>query len=68
VYVPNSTSDLYNYNFKSVRQANPHELLFEQQGFSQFNPNPDQRTVGAGIFMNNTRVQVRDLTKTNQKC
>ena len=38
-YVPNSNSDLYKYDFKSVRQPNPHELLFENQGFSQFNPN-----------------------------
>lgn len=68
VYVPNSNSDLYKYDFKSIKQSNPHELLFENQGFSQFNPNPDQKTVGAGIFLNNTRVQVRDLTKTNQKC
>lgn len=67
-YVPNSNSDLYNYDFKSIKQHNPHELLFQEQGFSQFNPNPDQKTVGAGIFLNNTRVQVRDLTKSNQKC
>jgi len=62
-YIPTSNSDLYDYKFKSVKQQNPHELLFQNDSFSQFNPNPDQRTVGSAIFMNNTRVQVRDMTK-----
>ncbi len=63
VYVPNSSSDLYDYKFKNVTQHNPHELLFQNESFSQFNPNPDAKIVGSGIFMNNTRVQVRDMTK-----
>ena len=64
VYVPKSSSDLYNYNFKTVTQPNPHELLFQQtDGFSSFDPNPDSNIVGAGIFNNNTRCQVRDMTK-----
>jgi hypothetical protein len=65
VYVPNSNSDLYNYKFRTVNQPNPHELLFQNESFSQFNPNPDAKIVGSGIFMNNTRVQVRDMTKQN---
>ena len=63
VYVPNSNSDLYDYKFQSIKQHNPHELLFQNESFSSFNPNPDAKTVGSGIFMNNTRVQVRDMTK-----
>ena len=63
VYVPNSSSDLYDYKFKTATQHNPHELLFQNESFSQFNPNPDAKIVGSGIFMNNTRVQVRDMTK-----
>ncbi len=63
VYVPNSTSDLYDYKFKTVAQPNPHQLLFQTDSFSSFNPNPDTKIVGSGIFMNNTRVQVRDMTK-----
>jgi len=66
VYVPNSNSDLYNYKFKTQKQANPHELLFLNESFPQFNPNPDTKIVGSGIFMNNTRVQIKDMTK--QKC
>jgi hypothetical protein len=67
VYVPNSNSDLYNYKFKTVTTPNPHELLFQNNGFSNFNPNPDSKTVGAGMFYNNTRCQVRDMTKENCK-
>lgn len=63
VYVPKSSSDLYDYKFKTVTQPNSHELLFQNESFSSFNPNPDERTVGSGIFLNNTRVQVRDMTK-----
>jgi hypothetical protein len=66
VYVPNSSSDLYDYKFKTVKQANPHELLFQNDGFSNFDPNPDSKIVGSGMFYNNTRCQVRDMTK--QKC
>ena len=66
VYVPNSNSDLYNYKFHSQKQPSPHDLLFQQDKFSDFNPNPDKAIVGSGMFYNNTRVQVRDMTK--QKC
>ena len=65
-YVPSSNSDLYDYTFKTKTQSNPHDLLFKQEHFSEFNPNPSTKIVGSGIFMNSTRVQVRDLT--NQKC
>ena len=63
VFVPNSSSDLYNYKFHSLKQPNPHELLFQQNTFSTFNPNPDTKLVGSGMFYNNTRCQVRDITK-----
>ena len=65
VYVPNSKSDLYDYKFKTVTKPNPHELLFQTDSFSSFDPNPDSKVVGSGIFMNNTRIQVRDMTKQN---
>jgi hypothetical protein len=63
VYVPSSNSDLYNYKFQTMSKPNPHELLFQNESFSNFNPNPDQNIVGTGLFNNNTRVQLRDLTK-----
>ena len=63
VYVPNSSSDLYDYKFKTVKQPNPHELLFKNESFTHFDPNPDPKIIGSGIFFNNTRVQVKDMTK-----
>jgi len=62
-YVPNSSSDLYNYNFKTVKQPNPHELLFQTNNFEHFNPNPSTEFVGNELFYNNTRNQVKDITK-----
>jgi hypothetical protein len=63
VYVPSSKSDLYNYGFTPKPTPQSHSLLFEKDSFSQFNPNPDSKTVGSEMFFNSTRVQVRDLTK-----
>lgn len=63
VYVPKSNSDLYDYKFSTVTRETPHDLLFQNENFSNFNPNPDDKSVGSSIFMNNTRVQVRDMTK-----
>lgn len=66
VYVPNSKSDLYDYRFKTIKTQNPHELLFYNDNFSSFNPNPEPEIVGSSVFYNNTRCQVRDMTK--QQC
>ena len=66
VYVPNSTSDLYAYNFQTPYTPNQHELLFKNETFDNFNPNPAPKLCGSGIFLNSTRCQVKDIT--NQKC
>ena len=65
VYVPNSNSDLYHYTYTPANagQMSSHNLLFVKNQFDEFNPNPDPKIVGSGIFNNSTRVQVRDLTK-----
>ncbi len=63
VYVPSSKSDLYNYSFTPNRVEEQHDLLFKEYNFCEFNPNPETKVVGSSLFMNNTRVQVRDLTK-----
>jgi hypothetical protein len=65
VYVPSSKSDLYNYGFMPNPTPQAHSLLFEKDSFQQFNPNPDTKVVGANMFMNSTRVQVREMTKQN---
>ena len=63
VYVPSSNSDLYTYNFKTRTQPNPHELLYRTETFESFNPNPAPGLCGVGLFYNNTRCQVKDITK-----
>jgi hypothetical protein len=63
VYVPRSGSDLYTYQFQTRTQPNPHELLFRNESFETFNPNPSPGLCGSGIFYNNTRCQVKDMTK-----
>ncbi len=64
VYVPSSESDLYTYKFQTRTQPNPHELLFQTQSFESFNPNPSPGMCGSGLFYNNTRCQIKDMTKT----
>ena len=66
VYVPSSNSDLYQYKFQTKTHYNPHELLFQSNSFESFNPNPAPGICGSGIFNNNTRCQVKDIT--NQTC
>ncbi len=65
VYVPNSNSDLYNYSFRpnmtEGSNYNQHNLLFKQDNFDSFNPNPNPNVVGTYMFSNPTRAQVKDL-------
>jgi hypothetical protein len=65
VYVPQSSSDLYKYDFTPNSSSNtlfqPHSLLFRKDNFNNFNPNPNSNIVGTNIFSNPTRVQVKDL-------
>lgn len=75
VYVPSSKSDLYQYSFQpktylnqNQNQNSNHSLLFAKEKFDDFNPNPESNIVGTSLFHNATRVQVKDLTETNQKC
>ena len=66
VYVPSSKSDLYSFSFKpnsSTVTQMPHNLLFKEESFNKFNPNPSDNKVGQGLFLNSTRVQVREITK-----
>ena len=67
VYVPSSKSDLYEYKFNTIMQPNPHQLLFKNNSFPSFNPNPNENIIGANIFNNSTRTQLRDVTSTFEK-
>jgi len=63
VYVPNSSSDLYTYSFRPNNQnQQTHSLLFQEEKFCSFNPNPNPKEIGYATFHNSTRVQVRNIT------
>jgi hypothetical protein len=59
-YVPSSKSDLYQIHLNPVVQQ-AHSLLFQKDHFETFNPNPDSKVVGTGIFHNSTRCQVKEI-------
>ena len=62
VYVPDSSSDLYEYSFKPKNSVhNPHSLLFQHESFEHFNPNPAPKFIGSAMFHNATRAQIKDL-------
>ena len=63
VYVPDSNSDLYKYSYtpNKAKQSHTHSLLFQKEHFCDFNPNPDNKIVGSGIFYNSTRSQLKEI-------
>lgn len=62
VYVPKSTSDLYSYSFNIKKQINEneHSLLFKNEDFNSFDPNPNN--IHLGVFNNYTRTQLNNLS------
>jgi hypothetical protein len=69
VYVPSSNSDLYTYSF-NPNQTNPnqrHGLLFKNETFDSFNPNPNPNIIGTNMFSNSTRSQLKDLNPNDSK-
>jgi hypothetical protein len=68
VYVPNSTSDLYQHTIPQTSSSSqqPFQLLFKKENFNGFNPNP--YNFGKSVFNNNTRNENRNLTNMKQNC
>jgi hypothetical protein len=67
VYVPSSTSDLYDKKiFSHSNKDQPFPYLFETERFSDFNPNVEN--VGQHTFLNNTRMEYRDLSSLQNNC
>ena len=62
VYVPSSTSNLYENPVNFITNPNNlnEKLLFKTEEFDNFNPNISDR-IGNNIFNNSTRVQLKDL-------
>ena len=65
VYVPSSTSDLYNVHVNSGEYHQNHPLLFKEEHFEPFNPNPDPSMLGANLFHNATKTQIREIKNCN---
>ena len=72
VYVPNSNSDLYNYQFTNSASSGknvvqPFQGLFQEETFAQFNPNT--HNIGNDRFNNSTRVQLKNTDgKQSSSC
>ena len=63
-YVPSSNSDLYKYGWRQNNGiVQPFPELFKKEHFSPFNPNPQSKDIGYGLFNNSTRQQIKSLTK-----
>lgn len=58
-YVPNSTSNLYQWSFQTTNKVEqPHDLLFIEPKFNEFNPN--KLNLGYSLFHNSTRAQLKE--------
>jgi hypothetical protein len=58
-YVPNSTSNLYQWSFQNSNVIQqPHDLLFKEEKFCDFNPN--KLNLGCSLFHNSTRAQLKE--------
>ena len=66
-YVPSSKSSLYNVHWNSRPVEQPFPGLFKKETFGPTDLNADPKVVGAAIFNNATRQQLKDLTKPT-KC
>lgn len=65
IYVPKSTSDLYQYSLVTkspfVSGLDPHALLFKTERFEPTNPNPYDKIVGVQLWSNSTRDQFQNI-------
>jgi hypothetical protein len=70
VYVPNSSSDLYNFSFtpNNSSSSNSHSLLFQKSQFNDFNPNPQPKIIGSELFNNSTRTQLKEIEDYKPNC
>jgi hypothetical protein len=62
VYVPSSTSELYNVRVVSRPMEQTHPLLFTKHQFNNaVHPNNQDRRIGNETFFNHTRTQLRSM-------
>jgi len=62
IYIPSSTSDLYNISVISRPSVQPHPELFKRSLFDQsLHANVSNVDIGKNTFFNHTRTQLRNL-------
>ena len=62
VYIPSSTSDLYNVTVISKPTEQTHPLLFEKPAFDNtLHPNVANSNIGRDKLFNHTRTQLRNM-------
>ena len=61
VYVPDSTSDLYEVKVGGRQEEQVFQDLFTEPDLAPFNPNPSQSKVGYEFFHNGTRNQIKNM-------
>lgn len=70
VYVPSSSSDLYQFSFRSDASRNgevqPFQELFKQEHFDNFNPNTEK--IATDNFYNCTRQQLMNVPDPTPNC
>jgi hypothetical protein len=59
VYVPSSTSDLFNVNINPNQEAVAHQKLFNKESFNSFNPN--EHNLGNKLWNNHTKQDILDI-------
>ena len=61
-FIPSSKSLLYNMYWPQTHNSNSYNLDKKNQNeFSKFNPNPDEKVVGNLLFNNDTRNQIKNI-------
>ena len=58
-YIPSSKSDLYQTRLSYNSKPQNHELLFQNQEFESFNPNP--QNMCTSFFNNQSRIEIKDM-------
>lgn len=61
VYVPDSTSDLYEVKVGGRQEEQVFQDLFTEPELAPFNPNPSPSKVGYNFFNNGTRNQIKNM-------
>jgi hypothetical protein len=66
VYVPQTTSDMYESNVPQENYTGSNYNLFRTDMFNNFNPNPCPNVIGKSLFHNSTREQLKNIEQNKK--